>query len=101
MKIGFFSEAGYQGGVPRNHPNMRNDMAWMHTLDAHHYPILTLPNIQETYDIGIITIPKTNINHYMQIDIVNELKRVCKKICYCFRLLFYSNVYTISLFSFY
>jgi len=80
MKIAWFTEGRFEGKVPRNHPNMRNDMAWMHTLDAHHYPILSLPNIQETYDIGIITIPKANIDHYMQIDIVNELKRVCKKV---------------------
>jgi len=27
MKIGFFSEAGYEGKVPRNYDNMRTDVA--------------------------------------------------------------------------
>ena len=34
MKIGFFSEAGYEGKVPRNHPNMRTDVAWVCALEA-------------------------------------------------------------------
>ena len=59
MNIAFFTEGEWVGKVPRNHPNMRNDMAWMHVLDVHHYPILNLPNVEEKYDIGIITIPKS------------------------------------------
>ena len=79
-KIAWFTEGGWQGKVPRNNPNMRNDMAWMHTFDVVHYPITHLPNIQEKYDVGIITIPKENISHYMQINVIDELKRVCKKV---------------------
>ena len=79
-KIAWFTEGGWQGEVPRNHPNMRNDMAWMHTLEVVHYPIGYLPSIEEKYDVGIITIPKENINNYMQVDVMKELKRVCKKV---------------------
>ena len=79
-KIAWFTEGGWQGKVPRNHPNMRNDMAWMHTLDVTHYPISMISHITETFDIGIITIPKTNIEKLMQVNITRELKRVCKKI---------------------
>ena len=61
-KIAWFTEGGWTGEVPRNHPNMRNDMAWMHTLDANHHFIGNLPSMEENmYDMGIITIPKTNI----------------------------------------
>ena len=79
-KIAWFTEGGWQGKVPRNHPNMRNDMAWMHTFDVTHYPISMISHITETFDIGIITIPKTNIEKLMQVNITRELKRVCKKI---------------------
>jgi len=80
-KIAWFTEGGWEGKVPRNHPNMRNDMAWMHTLDVAHHPIVHLPSIEDNkYDIGIITIPKTNIEQLMQVDIIKELKRVCKKV---------------------
>ena len=61
-KIAWFTEGGWQGKVPRNHPNMRNDMAWMHTLKAHHHPIVNLPSMKDDeYDIGIITIPISNL----------------------------------------
>ncbi len=59
MKIAWFTEGGWQGKVSRNNPNMRNDMAWMHTLDAVHYPITHLPIVEEKYDVGIITIPNS------------------------------------------
>ena len=29
MRIGFFSEAGYEGKVPRDYDNMRTDVAWV------------------------------------------------------------------------
>ena len=77
-KIAWFTEGGWEGKVPRNHPNMRNDMAWMHVLDVVHHPIGNLPNLKDNmYDIGIITVPKTNIEQLIQFDIVKEFKRVC------------------------
>ena len=80
-KIAWFTEGGWDGKVSRNHPNMRNDMAWMHTLDVTHYHIGHLSNMEDNmYDIGIITIPKTNIEQLIQIDIMKQFKRVCKKV---------------------
>ena len=38
MRIGVFTEGGYEGKVDRNHPNMRTDLAWIHALDAIHHP---------------------------------------------------------------
>ena len=34
MKIEFFSEAGYQGKVSIDNPNIRTDMAWVCALNA-------------------------------------------------------------------
>ena len=46
-KIAWVTEGGWNGKVPRNHPNMRNDMAWMHTLDVIHNPIVHLPSMKD------------------------------------------------------
>ena len=56
-KVAFFSEGGYNGKVPRNIP-MRTDQAWVCALDATHYCVFQLDNLKETYDIGVIIIPK-------------------------------------------
>ena len=58
MKIAFFTEGNYQGKVPRNHPNMRTELAWMCVLNADHWNINQQPNQQ--YDLGIAIIPKKN-----------------------------------------
>ena len=79
-KIAWFTAGGWQGKVPRDHPNMRNDMAWMHTLDVTHYPIPMASQITENFDIGIITLPKTHIDKLIQLDTMKEIKRVCKKV---------------------
>tara|TARA_R110002153_G_scaffold18270_1_gene63918 strand:+ start:17010 stop:17909 length:900 start_codon:yes stop_codon:yes gene_type:complete len=73
MKIAFFTEGGYQGKVPRNHPNMRTELAWMCALNADHWNINQPPNQQ--YDLGIVIIPKKN----PQFDL-NKLKQYCDKI---------------------
>jgi hypothetical protein len=80
MKIGFFSEAGYVGKVSRNNPNMRTDTAWVCALNAIHHPILTLNQIPSNeYDMGIIIIPK-NKEALFKYPLIENLKRVCKKI---------------------
>ena len=79
-KIAWFTEGNWTGKVPRNHPNMRNDMAWMHTFDVDHYPINTVHQITDKYDIGIVTLPKTNIDMLSQYPLIESMKRICKKI---------------------
>ena len=37
MKIAFFTEMEFQGKIPRNHPNMRTEFAWIVALEANHY----------------------------------------------------------------
>lgn len=73
MKIAFFTEGGYQGKVPRNHPNMRTELAWMCALNADHWNINQPPN--QHYDLGVVIIPKKNPQFN-----INKLKQYCDKI---------------------
>jgi len=73
MKIAFFTEGGYQGKVPRTHPNMRTELAWMCALNADHWNINQPPTQQ--YDLGIIIIPKKNPNFDL-----NKIKQYCNKV---------------------
>lgn len=80
MKIGFFSEAGYEGKVPRNHPNMRTDVAWVCALDATHHPIPQLSNLSDnSYDVGVMIIPKKR-QPLLNYPLLEQYKRVCKKV---------------------
>jgi len=79
MKIAFFTEGQYQGKVPRNHPNMRTELAWMCALNATHHPLgLTLGNAE--YDLGIVILPKNGIDRMMQLDRITYWKQHCKKL---------------------
>ena len=82
MKIAWFTEGGWSGKIPRNHRGMRNDSAWMCVLDAMHYPIWDIHNIQERYDLGIVTLPKTNIDKLSQYPLIENLRKCCDKIAY-------------------
>jgi len=79
MKIAWFSEMMLEGKTLRTHKNMRTEFAWFVAQDAVHHNILKLQELPDNeYDIGIIIIPK-NVEHYTSVDIVSQLKRVCKK----------------------
>ena len=56
MKIAFLSEMGFTGKIPKDHPNMRTEMAWMCALDATHYPIDSIHMIsyETKFDLGIV-----------------------------------------------
>ena len=58
MKVAFFTEGGYKGKIPRDHPNMKVDLAWVCCLNADHYNRNDTPD--QYYDLGIYTIPTTN-----------------------------------------
>ena len=81
MNVAFFSEGGYVGKVPRNHPNMRTDLAWVSSLQAVHHPITSVHTIpKSSYDVGVVIVPK-NKQHLLDYPLLEELKRVCRKIC--------------------
>ena len=78
MKVAFFTEGGYQGKVPKNNPNMRTDMAWVHALDADHYPIYLIGQLpKDSYDLGIAILPKIK-DKIRQLDVATEMNRICK-----------------------
>ena len=62
MKVAWFTEGGWNGKIPRNFEGMRNDSAWMCVLEATHFPINQIPQVNEKFDLGIVTIPKKNID---------------------------------------
>ena len=81
MNIAFFSESTFDGKIGRDFNNMRTEYAWYVALDAVHHHIGHLPSMEENmYDLGIVIIPKKNVNNLMQVDMVNQIRRVCKKI---------------------
>ena len=61
MKIAFISEMGFTGKIPVDHPNMRTEFAWMHALDAEHFPLLEYNNING-YDHIFLILPKGKLN---------------------------------------
>ena len=81
MKIAFFSESNFDGKISRDFNNMRTEYAWYVALDATHHYVGHLPSIEDKmYDLGIIIIPKKNIEQLMQVDLIKQMRRVCKKI---------------------
>ncbi len=80
MNIGFFTEGSYEGKVPRNHPNMRTDLAWVCATNGTHHPMITLHQLPDNlYDLGIMIIPKKR-RPLLQYDLLSNYKRVCKKV---------------------
>ena len=42
MKVGFFTEGGFEGKIPKEYNNMRTDAAWMYLTDATHHPLFKI-----------------------------------------------------------
>jgi len=82
MRVAFMTEMGFVGKVPRNHPNMRTEFAWMCALEADHYPLATAGRYFEKiddYDVVIIIVPKKNGNFQQISSLVSHIKdRGCK-----------------------
>ncbi len=84
MNIAFFTEAEFKGKIPRNHPNMRTDLAWICSLQSDHFPLEYTPNI--TYDLSIIIIPKLNPEKGINLidrmgdDYVSKIKKFSNKV---------------------
>ena len=79
MKISFFTEGQYTGRIPRNNPNMRTDVAWICALNAIHYPINKIHELNETFDLGIVIIPK-NKEVLFDYPLIENMKKICKKV---------------------
>ena len=80
MKVGFFSEASYEGKVPRNHYNMRTDVAWVCALEAYHCPIPMIDTIENnSFDVGVMILPK-NRKPLLDYPLLEHYRRGCKKV---------------------
>lgn len=65
MKNVFLTEGFWTGKIPRHHPDMRNDSAWMHLLDAIHIPLMQFDTVQG-YDNVFVMFPKGRLNLSME-----------------------------------
>ena len=80
MNIGFFSEAGYEGKVPRNHPNMRTDVAWVCALGATHHQLSKIQTLPDNlYDVGVMILPKKR-EMLLNYPLLEQYRRVCRKV---------------------
>ena len=80
MKIAFLTEGGFEGKVPRDHPNSRVDVAWQIALDAYHLPMFAPWQTKEKFDLAIWIIPKKNIDHVMNQDYMGRLRNVATNV---------------------
>ena len=84
MNVVFLSQMGFTGKVPRTHPNMRVEFAQMCALQAYHYPLLAMDQIQTKFDIAVLLIPKTpsDRDKLYNIDIVSEARKIADKVVF-------------------
>jgi hypothetical protein len=97
MNICFLTEMNFVGKVPKTHPNMRTEFAWMCALDAFHHNIGNYENVKG-FDVVFIIFPKGRvflstegskiiegvnpISNYLQIPIIEILKENNTKVYY-------------------
>ena len=75
MRIGIFTEGGFQGKISRDNPNMRTDLAWWCALDGTHHPLPTLHELPDNlYDFGIMILPKKK-KTIIKLSIVRKLQK--------------------------
>ena len=73
MKVGFFTEGGFEGKIPKEYNNMRTDAAWMYLTDATHHPLFKINTLSDnTYDVGVMILPKKR-QMYMNFPLLEEL----------------------------
>ncbi|MCF7795957.1 hypothetical protein K9M42_02590 [Patescibacteria group bacterium] len=85
--IAFFSETNFspKTRIPRNHENMRTDLAWMCILEADCYNINfeTVVKDKSVYDLIMVIVPKYNKQmQLLLLENIESLKKRCKKICW-------------------
>ena len=81
-KIAFFSEGGYSGKVSRDTP-MRTDQAWICALNATHYYIFKLDEVNTKYNIGVVIIPKEKNREHLaknNYPLIQNIKQYCDKV---------------------
>jgi len=80
LKVGFFTEGGFEGKITLDNVNIRTDAAWMYLTDATHHPFPRLQNLPDkSYDVGVMILPK-NRKVLLNYQLLEQYKRVCKKV---------------------
>ena len=81
MKITFISQKP-NCIIPRNHPNMRVDLAQQCILNSPNIHYSNISQTNEKFDVAILLIPKTeqDRNQLYNIDIVTESRKIAKKV---------------------
>ena len=69
-----FTEMSFNGKVPRTHPNMRTEFAWMVAMGATHLNMNDTVN--ERFDLGIVITPKNNPTSVN----LTHIKTMCDKV---------------------
>ena len=82
LKIAFFSEMGFVGKIPRTHTNMRVEFAQMCALNAVHYPMLKINEVQDKFDVAILLVGKTSAfrDAIYNLDVVDEARKIATKV---------------------
>ena len=80
IKVGFFTEGGFEGKITLDNPNIRTDAAWMYLTDATHHPFSRLSFLPDNlYDVGVMILPKKR-RMLMNYPLLEQYRRVCKKV---------------------
>ena len=81
MKITFISQKP-NCTIPRNHPNMRVDLAQQCLLDAPNIHYSNINAFKDRFDVAILLIPKTeqDRNELYNLDIVAESRKIADKV---------------------
>ena len=80
MKVGFFTEGGFEGKITLDNINIRTDAAWMYLTDATHHPFPRLQDLPDNlYDVGVMILPKKR-RVLLNYPLLEQYRRVCKKV---------------------
>ena len=80
IKVGFFTEGGFEGKITLDNPNIRTDAAWMYLTDATHHPFSRLSFLPDnSYDVGVMILPKKR-RMLLNYPLLEQYRRVCKKV---------------------
>ena len=80
MKVGFFTEGGFEGKITLDNINIRTDAAWMYLTDATHHPFPRLQDLPDKlYDVGVMILPKKR-RMLLNYPLLEQYRRVCKKV---------------------
>ena len=80
MKVGFFTEGGFEGKITLDNINIRTDAAWMYLTDATHHPFPRLQDLPDNlYDVGVMILPKKR-RMLLNYPLLEQYRRVCKKV---------------------